>query len=708
MNLIVNASPQIVQLGTDDKSLKPTPPRPIEIPTHLPMVMGFASKGPYLTKELVDGARLIGLYGKETFDRNQPYYTHTTRLAELMSAAGNAMMYWRIVPDDNDTIANVTTYLDIIKDDVDVYTRNLDGSIAIDGNGDPIVASTVQGYRLKVITEVNQEDVDIDMGTKMSKPGYMQDANGNTSVMYPLVEVRAKYKGKPYNNIGFTFNLPTADNVNTSYIEGTLSLPYEFYMFKRADETATGVPIKSLFGSESQQFVFKKSAKDPVTNMPISLKDVTDNWYNLENPLRDLVYPNIEDPYVYQTNFDLLTKEILEVEKDFINADVTTLDGTVMNTSTWLDFVSTSNIDDQFGIVNVFTAMSTKRVPAFTYKMDDTAVTLAAGQSETYMSKSTPLYLGAGKDGTLNETTLEAGVNRIMEKFLDKNSEVMDPAVNLENATYDSGFTLPTKKSLVDFIAVRKDTFVGLSTREDNMNEKYVDLVTDRAIGLNLKAALSLAPESTYFGTPVARGMVVNGSGNDNLDPENRRYGLIMDIAYKTARMMGGQKWKKELMFDRGDRNIILNYSNIQPSFIPAGIKPDLWNVGLIWAQPYDLRAYSFPAMQSVYDNDTSVLNNIFMALALTTTEKVAAAAFRKFTGDVSSTPSEFIDEVETWMNNELDGKFAYIIETSVKAMITDFDEQRGYSWTVASKLYGNVMKTVMTHYIEAWNKEDM
>ena len=707
MSLIVNASPQIVQLGTNDKSLKPTPPRPITIPTHLPMIMGFAAGGPD-TKELVDGARLLGLYGKETFDRKLPYFSHTTRLAELMSAAGNAIMYWRIIPDDNDTIANVTIYIDVLKDTVDVYTRNLDGSIAVDGNGDNIVSEQHEGYRLKVIAEVNQDDVDVSMGTKKSKTGYMTDSDGNKSTMYPVVEFRASYKGLKYNNIGFSFNLPTADKLNTPFLEGNLALPYEFYMFKRADANSTGVTIKNLFGSETQQFVFKDGAKDPVTNRPITLKDTTDTWYNLDNPLKDLVYPNIATPYVYQNNMDMITQAILVDEKDYINADVTTLDGTVVNTSSWLDFVNTAPVDDQYRIVNFFTAMSTKRVPAFTYSLDDSAVTLADGQQEVYMSKSTPVYLGAGKDGTLNEETLEAGVNKIMDKFLDKNSRVMDPAINLENVLYDSGFRLPIKKALINFIAIRKDTFVGLSTREDNLGDKYIDLVTERAMGLNLKAALSLAPESTFFGTPVSRGIIVTGSGNDNLDPENRRYGLLMDIAYKAARMMGGTKWKKELMFDRGDKNIILNYSNIQPEFIPSSIKPDLWNVGLIWPQPYDLRAYSFPAMQSVYDNDTSVLNNIFMAIALTTTEKVAAAAFRKFTGDISSTPSEFIDEVETWMNNELEGKFAYIIETAVKAMITDFDEQTGYSWTVASKLYGNVMKTVMTHYIEAWNKEDM
>jgi len=711
MSVIVNASPQIVQLGTDDKSLKPIVPRPITIPTHLPLIMSFAASGP-TTKELVDGSRLVALYGEETFDRNKPFFTHATRLAELMSAAGNAMMFWRIVPDDNDTIANITLYIDLLKDTVNVYKRNDDGSIATDSSGKPIVDTQHEGYKFKIIAEVNQEDEDAPMGAKVSKTGYLTGSKGQTSTMCPILEIRASYKGSKYNNIGFAINLPTEENLKRSYLEGNLALPYELYLYKRDDEHSTGKTIKNLFGAESEQFVLKKNAKDPITNMPISLEDIVKDWNNLDNPLRSLVYPVISEPYVYYGKIRDYTKNIINEEKDYIYKDVTTAQGNTVNTSEWLDFLNpeTKPVDEQNLIVNIFTGLSSKRVPFFTFQHDDTDISdlLAANHKEVYMSKSTPVYLGAGKDGTMNEATFEAGVARIMEKYLDPNSEVIDPAVNLENVLYDTGFTLNTKKKLINFIAKRKDTFVGLSTRIDNLGNKYDDLMTERAIAVNLKAALSLAPESTYFGTPVVRGMIVAGSGKDNLDPENKRYGLIMDLAYKAARMMGGQKWKKELMFDRGDKNIILNYSDVQPSYIPAGIKPDLWNIGVIWPQPYDLRAYSFPALQSVYDNDTSVLNNIFMALAITITNKVAAAAFRKFTGDTSDTPPEFIDKVETWMNNQLDGKFAYIIETNVKAMITNFDERRGYSWTVASKLYGNVMKTVMTHYIEAWNKEDM
>jgi len=704
---IVNASPQVIQLGAKDMSLKPQPPKAVIIPTHLPVIFGFAASGP-ATKELVDGPRLIGLYGAETFDRGLPYFNHTTRMAELMSAAGNSMMFARIIPDDNDTIANFTMYIDYIKDDVDVLKRNDDGSVYYDTNGDPEVEKTVKGYRLKVIAEYNDDDIETPYGTKKSKTGYMTDADGNASVMYPIYEQRASYKGSKYENYGVSIALPTFDDLSQSYKEGNLDLPYEFSLFKRFDKDSTGVKVSSLFGSKKQQFVFAKGAQDPVTHMPIDFKATTDSWYNLTSPLRDLVFPILGKPYIYNDNITNIAEKLMAVETEYVNANVTTKSGATVNTGSWMDYIPGVDHMKQARISNVLTAMSTKRVPNFTFIIDDDAIDSDGDHEQVFPSSSTPIYFRKGKDGTLSEENLEKGVKLWMEKYIDNNSEVIDTAVNLENALWDSGFTLSTKESLVCFISLRKDTFLGLSTREDNLEEKYIDLITERAMGLNLKARLGLAPESTFFGTPVTRGIVVVGSGNDSLDPENRRYGLLHDIAFKTARMMGGQQWKKALMFDRGEKNTIVNYSNIQPNFIPKGIKPDLWNIGLNWPQPFDRRSYYFPAMQSVYDNDASSMNNIFMAMALTITVKVADAAGRKFSGNIELSPSQLTEAVENYMNGELKDKFAGIITSVSIASITEYDDLRGYSWSVVTKLGGEVMKTVMTHYTEVWRKGDL
>jgi len=704
---ITNAAPKVIQLGARDMSMKPQPPKEIVVSTHIPLIFGFAASGP-ATKELVDGPRLIGLYGEETFDRAKTYFTHTTRLAELMSAAGNSMMFARIIPEDNDTIANTTIYLDILKDDVDVLKRNNDGSIYYDADGNTDTDKTVKGYRIKVIAEVNADDEDTPLGVKTSKEGYMEDSDGNKSTMYPIWEQRAAYKGKKYENFGFSIGVPTNTELNQDFKTKNLALPYEFSLFKREDASSTGSRVAAMMGNKKQQFVFVKDGVDPVTNRRVDIISTTKDWYNLTSPLRNLVYPVISEPYIYYDNLNMILANIMEVEAEYVNANVTTEDGSVINTANWLDFIPGVDAVKQAGIINPFSAISSKRVPAFTYIIDDGAIDAADNQRQVFIDTNAPIYLDNGKDGTLTEAELEKGVSKWMDKYADSNSEVINTAINIENALWDSGFTLDTKKKLVNFISLRKDTFLGLSTREDNLGDKTIDLVTERAIGLNLRARLALAPESTFFGTPVSRAVIIAGSGNDELDPANERYGITHYVAYKVARMMGGVKWKSELMFDRGEKNVIENYSNIQPADIPNGVKSDLWNVGIIYPEPYNRRSYFIPAMQSVYDNDTSAMNNIFMALALTMSAKVADAAGRKYSGNIKLSPSQLIEKVEDYMNSELSDKFDGVITATSTASITDFDKQRGYSWSVVTKLGGEVMKTVMTHYTEVWRKDEM
>lgn len=702
MSFFKNAAPQDINLGAVDMSIKSTPIKPLVIPTHIPLCFTYSPSGP-IGKTLVDGGRALALYGSKTFDRTEPYFNHATRLAEIVMGAGNAVEMVRIIPNDNDTISNTTIYADVLQDTVDVYKRNADGSFALDGNGDKTVDVSVTGYRLKVIAEVNTDDITTEMGMKQSKTGYMTDADGNPSTLIPLVELRAAYKGLDFNNLGITLNVPTNDNLNTNILEGTLSLPYELGIIKRDNINATGVFKNNMNATPFVQFAFKENGRDALTGRPVDFLDAMGTWYNLTDPMKDTVYPDFAESHVYRDNFETLVNNLHVAETAYVNADVTIADGSVVNTSTWLDFVDTVAVDLQAGINNVFTAKSTKNVPAFTYFIDDTVVTLAANHKEVYASKHTPVYLGGGKDGTLDKANFNLGVKEFMAKYLDRNSDVMDPAIDLENVLYDSGFDLDIKNELVNFITVRKNTFLALGTHIDNSN-KYVTLDEHRAVGITLKARLDLAPESTFANTSVARGIIIVGSGIDSKDPLAKRYTLTMDLAYKAARMMGGIKWNKNLIFDSGGKNIITNYSDIEPARVPKGIIADLWNVGLNWPEHYDLETSFFPAMQSVYDNDTSVLNNFYAGMALTVDNNIASSVWRKYSGTTSMKNDEFIDTVTKEMNRKLNGVFDGVITASAKAVITDFDEQLGFSYTIVSKLSGNVMKTVQTHYAEVYN----
>ena len=714
--MIVNAAPQFYPLGTDDKSIKRVPVEPIAYPSHLPKFYLFGQKGPVIdssglsAREVCGGAKALKLYGGDSFDNTKPYYNHATKFAMTILGKGNSVMFQRVIPTDNDKIANVTIYADILADSVKKYKRNTDGSIAYDSNGAPIedTGSPIDGYRVKLIASVTDTNPTDYLGMKTIKTGYMTDANGNSSQMYPIVEYKAKYQGEFYNNMGVAIDLTKADDLGENFIENLKSLPYELFIYEKSN--GANIIKKTLFGSLKDQFTFRKGVRNPVTNLSMDMKDVINNWYNTTNIELPLEYPDFETPYVYYNNIDTILNKVLITEKPYIGADITTQDGTVVNTSEWFDFVSDFEDSDQKYLINVFSGFSTKRVKYFSVVMDDSSVTLSPGDSEVVFSHNLPIFMGGGKDGTMNNTNYENLVKTEMAKYIDKNSEVMDLAVNVESIFYDSGFTVDTKKTLVNFIALRKDTFLVLGTRDDSMGERFNTLADDRAIAVNLKARLGLAPESTFFGTPVARAMIVAGSGIDKNDTSGKRWPLTLHVAIKAASMMGAgnQVWDSNKLFTKGEDNIITDLIDIQPAFVPQGVKPALWSAGLVWPERYDTERYYLPAMQTVYDNDTSVLNSFFTAMALTFITKVAAETHRKFTGVTEWGPDRLIEEVETYMNGRLSNKFAGLVKVITKATITEYDKLRGYSWTTVVRLGANNSRTVNTFYIEAYRMEEL
>lgn len=707
MNEIVNASPQYVEYGTDDQSIKSLPPMEIVVPTHIPKFYDFFQKGITGKSQLVDSARMLSHYGSESFTSTSKFYNNNKMFMSALGSAGNgAFMIHRLMPSDVTSISNMTIYLDIIEDLIPVYKRNIDGSITTDVNGDPVEDTTgpITGYRVKLIKEVDVVPVGTRLGEKTSKTGTMVDANSVTSTMYPIREVFGKYFGEAYNKVGMAISLPSISDVNTDFIEATKTLPYEMYLYNKVDGVDT--ISKDLYGSVKNSFVFKPQVKDPVTSVSLSINDAYNYWYNETSSVLSLRYPDLENIYIYDANLETVLNKLVAAEANYINTDITTNDDTVVNTSEWFDFVSSDDLADQTYLLNAFNCYSTSRVPYFGSVIDESVVTLAENQTEIMDAYNVPTYLGNGMDGTVSEANLESAMGVELDKYLDENSEVMDSALNVENIMYDTGFSLDIKTKLINFISVRKNTFVMLSTRQ-NTDTTPNDLVTDRAIAINLKSRIGLAPESVRFGTPAARGMVIMGAGKIINGLDNNYYPLTYELGIKSAKMMGGASWKAANIFDKGEDNIIDSMYDITPGFIPQGVKPSLWNLGVVWAQPYDLKRMHFPSLQTVYTNDTSVLNNYFAAIALTVISNVAGKTWRAFTGVTTLSPDELIDEVELYAAARLN-VFADMIKVVPKAIITDYDSQSGYSWTLQFRMGANVSRTVMQTYTIALRMEDL
>jgi len=700
MGLFQNASPEQIWLGAHDNAGRPLPYQRDPIPQHVPLIYTFAEKGT-LNKVFVSGAKAVSQFGAQTFNQDGQYYTHTTEMALAMFGAGNACAVKRVVPSDAGAPANTVIYVDVLPTTVPVYQRDpVTGAIMYDpATNAPLVvvgSVPVAGVNIKYITEPATGA----LGSAVSKPGTMSTGAGATlvtSTMHPLFELRAAAEGLFYNNLGIATQSILAAKLNTASVTANKALEYNLSIMLR-NAVGTSTPVTSLFGENAVKFSLNPLAKDPATGNKIDIKTIFETqWYNETDPLKSIRYNEFQGFHIYQAQLDAVLTAIMTNEKTHVttatlaNYDFTTTDPLLLNGETYL--------------IDIFSGKTSKGMEYATVVMDNTTPTLVAGQTEVHMSANTPVYMAGGSDGTLSTAMFEAAVSAELAQYLDPNSQVMDNAVNVETHLYDSGFTLPVKKELLNLIALRKDTAVCLGTHVYVKGAAVDTLSATRATALVLKTQALLFPESDFYGTPTARAVVIAGGAKLNSSLSNDFYPAVFDIAIKTAQLAGAgnYKWNAARNFDHGQAAILSSGYEYQPSFIPAGIKPLLWNNGMVWAQPRDRSTYFWPAVQTVYGDDTSPLNNWLTVCALATLNRIASDAWRQFTGTSTMSDLEFRDAVLAYLQGRLNGIFDGLVVVNPDVIITADDALRGYSWHVVFKLFSGTMKTKMVSYSEVY-----
>jgi len=128
----------------------------------------------------------------------------------------------------------------------------------------------------------------------------------------------------------------------------------------------------------------------------------------------------------------------------------------------------------------------------------------------------------------------------------------------------------------------------------------------------------------------------------------------------------------------------------------------------LVWAQPKDRSTYFIPAVQTVYDNDTSPMNSWLTVCALATLNRISSDAWREFTGTSTMSDAEFKDAVLSYLNARIQGIFDGMMVVIPEVVISQADAQRGYSWGHTFRLYAGNMKTKMVSHTEVYRLSDL
>jgi len=692
---IVNAAPMVIDLGTEDLSIRQIPLAPLDIPQHLPKLYIFAEKGPVGPTYLdFDSVSLTQAYGDDTFDVNKKYYTHQSLYIQAIASAGNNCVIHRLVAPDAKDTANLALYLDVLPTQVPLYVKNIDGSLELDVNGAPIPQLDaggnpilISGYSVKWVMDKTVVDVGLYQRGLLTVRAGTQIAGAVQSKQYPIFEFAASSPGEAGNKIAIklfpgleTDLIPFASNVLN---EGLL-YPFYFQMVRIADAvTGKTIPVLNSFGASTAKFVVKNNGIDPASGAVIDLKKVVKDQY-IDLPIS--LDTGLGVAYLYQDNLDAIIQDLYDAEKNISD----TMRDSVIN-----------NTENNIHALNILSFTSSNGSPYQAIKLVDSTDSIR-------LTRNTNLFLSGSSDGTITEDLLDSLLNIDMENYNNSLHEYNDLVLHPESIIYDSGFTLKTKKNIMKFISRRKDTFIVLSTFAHNAPS--ATLADQYSVGVALKTAVELYPESATFGTPVMRGMINAGSGDLINSLYIKRVSLSYEVAYKAARYMGARngRWKNGFAFDRAPLSIITQLKNIDVTWVPTSTRNVLWSVGLNFVLNYQIRTQFFPALQTVYENDTSVLNSFFAAVAIAYLNKVAHAAWREFTGSISLTNAQLEEQVNNFVANIVKDRFDSKFVVIPNATVTELDNLRGFSWTLPIKIYANNMKTVMSTYVQAWRMTDL
>jgi len=702
------ATPFNYARGTLDDSAVALDVLPKKYPQFLPVFILDTQRGGYGTRRL-SGNLVSALYGEDTLNPLKKYANHASVFAAGVLGAAGQIMLSRVpfTGAVGDGRANITIWVNITtnSETVGEYVRDANGTVTKDASGalklDPVKKSNV-----RYIT-VSSKSVPATVGKQDPAPVVIAaglDGNGNSyeTTSYPIYTFKAIGHGTDYNNTGIALTALTGDNL----VDGMFSNKELAYALSLYYNSGNAQVIKNNTGGQYTVFGTADNSVNPSTLQANGITDIFPGAYGTKpDPTgKEIVY-DFETAIVHQENVDTILKTIATHEateaagKNFTWTDFSPVDASAV----------TDLVDESFRLANMLTNKYSggKRYEYVRNSSDisHTAALIAVAGNEISPSLENPVYLEGGEDNDMTPAEYETAVLDQISKYADSDAKETDLAINPASAFIDSGFSLSTKLSLGKFLSYRRDVMLLTSTYEvDGVNNTSdgKQLLSDALGSATLmENTYKLNPESTLFGTETSRAIIVLGSGKTKNTQFKKRVPLLYDLVIKLTRFAGAGNgsWNNVYKFSRQPGNIVSELVDIDPDHIGNSIKNTLWDSGLIWVQNEDRDTYFYPATQTIFTDDTSVLNILLVNVALCYLVKQEEAIWREFTGadDLSNTDLKILGEAS--LNRRIADKFAGMYRIEPEIFFTKADTNRGYSYKLVAHLYANNMKTVQESY---------
>lgn len=634
----------------------------------------------------------------------------------------------------------------------------LDGSWQLDGSGTLGAmppgavdrklfgkATVVTGLRNGDVTGVDNEQLN---GWSFGGEGSTHitvtpSGDAPVSVLFPIFDLEAATFGSHGDLKGVIFNAPNSyneQNGDTSTMEVIKAYLYRLFMIERDDAASSPALVETLLGDQSVDLTFKPNVLHPLTKQPLTAnRSVIPPYENLKDKSIVPIYGPFGRIHTYDTNIkDILDILISGSTSAVLPSVWANLSDTLPGESSYNAAAEAYGREPAFQftanrandhLLNFFTGVDQNNIPFFSFDVDRSVNFggVALGNNAVH-------YASGGSDGIYydefgqsdrlrNLEMFDALVRTELKNFGSLEAKVLDDARYPLSTIWDTGFSLPTKKAMFVPMSLRKDIFVALASQSvadyANPNAPVANTFawsdpndggTESSLALILSEAAAVYPESEIYGTPVCRAIIVGRTGELLNTTYQGQLPFSIDVIDKVSKYMGAGdgKWKSTFSFSSWPSNVVTLFADANITWrTPSAYDKD-WENGLIWVQYFDTLTLYYPAFQTVYKDDTSVLNSFFTMAGCVELTKICTRVVRELQGDDKLTDLQFMQKSNQRITALCEGKFDERFIIRPETFKTASDTAYGFSWTVKAHLYANNMRTVGQLTVVVHRREEL
>lgn len=546
------------------------------------------------------------------------------------------------------------------------------------------------------------------------------------SRLYPIMDLEVDSEGEFGNNIGLVLEVPTLKQVNPANISNVIknkAFPVRVSVVEREDRYTTPQVVPSL-KSELQLDVFMKTrAVDYISGKNISFaRKLIENFNRKMTATETPIWGPFGDIHVYEKNLNEIQQLLCEgyAYTDTDGNDIAipgegSYDDDAFDYGRTVDHVLSQPIN--FGLFNIFTGRDVNDVPYFSFDVRDSL--MFGGVA---VNSESVVYADGGEDGLwsfadgspatlVNLKLLDDAMRNFLNTFGRGKDQLKDILRYPITQVIDSGWSLDTKLAHSNILSARPDihleigaqavaeksnvsvdlgpVYKGYSTSAKSaLSSELLDgwnwqpRLTgeqDEAIATRLRTFFGLTPESVFFGTPVMRVHVFGHSGFDINDTYERPLPGSFDRGLAMARFTGVTGWDKANDFTENDNRKPMFLKDLSYSYRDEDVADSAWATGMNFLRSHDIVDNFWPAIQSIYPYQDSILANAKFVLVASKCHYYGMEIWRSISGE-NKTDEQFKQELEDEAYRIIGGKFTEDVRIVVEAILTEADVARGYS----------------------------